>query len=237
MKNRDKWVQKRFFKNDMGHFIGHHMQRLVGPVYEEAIKKYTVGYLADLGCGDVPYYHFYKDLIIDNICIDWRNSTLDISYCDIETDLNMTLPLDNNLFDTVLATDVLEHLSMPHVFFKEISRILKPDGYLILGVPFLYWIHDDNFDYHRYTHQMLREYCNQNSMEVIELNTYGGLPEVIFDLVHKGYAFYNFRGTRLFYYFWEGFGKFMSKMKFVKKMSINSRHVFPMGYLLVARKM
>lgn len=41
----------------------------------------------------------------------------------------------DNTFDVVFLLEVLEHLDYPDKALEEISRILKPDGYLILGVP------------------------------------------------------------------------------------------------------
>lgn len=38
-------------------------------------------------------------------------------------------------FDLVFLLEVLEHLDYPDLALKEIARILKPDGYLVLGVP------------------------------------------------------------------------------------------------------
>lgn len=41
----------------------------------------------------------------------------------------------NNTFDVVFLLEVLEHLDYPDLALKELSRITKPGGYLILGVP------------------------------------------------------------------------------------------------------
>lgn len=41
----------------------------------------------------------------------------------------------NDSFDVVFLLEVLEHLDYPDKALAEISRVLKPDGYLILGVP------------------------------------------------------------------------------------------------------
>lgn len=44
----------------------------------------------------------------------------------------MRLPLKKNLFDCVVFTDVLEHLHDPLAGLKEIHRVLKPGGVLVL---------------------------------------------------------------------------------------------------------
>ena len=42
---------------------------------------------------------------------------------------------NDNQFDLIFLLEVLEHLDYPAEALAEIARILKPDGYLILGVP------------------------------------------------------------------------------------------------------
>ena len=237
MKNSEKWKPKRFTRDKKGRIIGPHMDKIIGNAYEPVIRKYSKGILADIGCGDVPYYHFYKDTVDDTVCIDWANSRLETTFLDHEADLNKELDfLKTNSFDTVICTDVLEHIYRPELLFSEMTRVLKPNGHLILAVPFLYWVHHNAHDYHRYTHFKLKEFCENNKLKVVELNTYGGLPEIIYDLVHKGYAHYNFRLSRVFYFFWKRAGYFFSKRSFIKKLSANSREAFPMGYVLVAKK-
>lgn len=237
MKNKEKWTPKRFTRDSKGRIIGTHNHKIIGNSYEPIIRKYASGILADIGCGDVPYYHFYRDNIQDNICVDWENSTLELSFLDHHADLNKPLDfLDSNSVDTVLSTDVLEHIHEPALLFSEMARILKPNGHLILSVPFLYWIHEKPHDYHRYTHYMLEGLCKKNGLEVIELEAYGGLPEIIFDLLHKGYGFYNLPGKAIYYAILNALGRVLSRMGIVKRMSLRSRTTFPMGYILVAKK-
>lgn len=237
MKNKEKWQPKRFTRDSKGRIIGTHMHKIIGNAYEPIIRKYSKGQLADIGCGDVPYYHFYRDLVENNICIDWANSTLETSFLDFETDLNLPLHfLDDATFDTVLCTDVLEHIKNPEGLFAEITRILKPKGNLILAVPFLYWIHDNPDDYHRYSHFKLRDFCEKNNLKVQYLEAYGGLPEVMFDLTMKGYMYYRFPFRRAFNFIMNALGNFLARRKFMKNLSQNSRPTFPLGYVLVAEK-
>ena len=56
---------------------------------------------------------------------------------DVLHDLHAPLPFDDECFDTVLASHVLEHIeqvSLPQLMW-EIARVLRPGGYLIAIVP------------------------------------------------------------------------------------------------------
>ena len=50
---------------------------------------------------------------------------LNIDICEIET----------NSYETIVCSEVLEHLIEPRLMIKEISRVLKPNGVVIITVP------------------------------------------------------------------------------------------------------
>jgi SAM-dependent methyltransferase len=127
----------------------------------------------------------YRDRSSSVTCIDWDNSLHNVSYCDHYVDLNGKWDVPSDAFDTVIATDVLEHLHSPEAFFSEASRICAPGGKLILGVPFLYGIHEAPHDYLRHTEFSLRRLCQLSSLEVVDLRRVGGIPEVMADLAFK----------------------------------------------------
>lgn len=64
-----------------------------------------------------------------------------------QLDLNeQKLPFKNNLFDLIIASEVIEHLFQPANFLKDAHRVLKNNGKLILSTPnFLYWGNRINF--------------------------------------------------------------------------------------------
>ena len=57
-------------------------------------------------------------------------------------DVSEPLPFENNYFDFVFAGEIIEHLFDSRFFLKEIHRVLKINGYLILSTPNLARIDD-----------------------------------------------------------------------------------------------
>jgi len=52
-----------------------------------------------------------------------------------EVDLNAKLPWDNGRFDAVVSTEGIEHLENHYFFLREMSRVLKPGGSIIITTP------------------------------------------------------------------------------------------------------
>ena len=82
-------------------------------------------------------------LDIDEVTIEtakqiFKSPNLFYAACNIEQ-----LPFENNEFDVVVSLETIEHLDDPEQFLKEIKRVLKPDGVVILSCP------NDNYYYER----------------------------------------------------------------------------------------
>jgi len=75
--------------------------------------------------------------------------------------------------NTVLLFDVLEHISDTDGLLCEVRRALKPNGRLIMQVPFLYPLHDEPRDYIRLTSHGFRELALRNGFIVEECNPIG----------------------------------------------------------------
>ncbi len=61
------------------------------------------------------------------------------------------LPFEDESFDIVLCMVVMEHLEDPQSAIAEMKRVLKPNGKILVSVPFLFPIHDSPGDYWRFT--------------------------------------------------------------------------------------
>lgn len=70
----------------------------------------------------------------------------------------------HNFFDYIVVSEVLEHIHSPHLAIDQIYNLLKPNGKLIITVPFIFPIHERPIDYYRYTKYglefLLREFRN-----------------------------------------------------------------------------
>ena len=53
----------------------------------------------------------------------------------IQVDLNESLPLPDRSFDSIVSTEVIEHLENPRAVFREFSRLLRPQGTLLVSTP------------------------------------------------------------------------------------------------------
>lgn len=60
------------------------------------------------------------------------------------------LPFKDASLDCVFSNAVLEHVKRPWDVATEITRVVKPGGYVVINLPFLNTIHDEH-DYFRFT--------------------------------------------------------------------------------------
>lgn len=93
------------------------------------------------------------------------------------------LPFLDNSFDSIICTELLEHVRNPCVVLAEILRVLKPGGLALLTVPFMFPVHSDPNDYGRYTDQ----YWGENLLDIgfcqITIEWQGGCWGVLVDIL------------------------------------------------------
>jgi SAM-dependent methyltransferase len=166
------------------------------------------------------------------MCVDWEASGHGRTHVDQEVDLTQPLPFGPARFDTVLLADVLEHIPEPHRLMGEIARILSPAGKAIVLVPFLYWVHEPPHDYYRYTEFALGRLCQNAGLEMVEIEPYGGYPDVVLDLLNKGLA----ASPPLCRAFLAG-ARWCSRTRVYDRWRQRTNRAFPLGYCAVAEKL
>lgn len=120
----------------------------------KAIKQYASdishGVLLDFGCGSKPYRNLfsveaYIGMDVENPGHPHDNEDVDIYYD------GKTIPFPNNHFDSLLCSEVLEHVFNIDDTLSELNRVLKPGARGLITVPFVWNEHEVPNDYGRYS--------------------------------------------------------------------------------------
>jgi len=139
--------------------------------------RYAKGSLIDIGCGTKPYELIFKPYINSYFGVDYKPSAEsnygDQTIADLYADCTET-GLDNNSFDTLLSTQVMEHVYDTGKYVKECHRLLKKGGMGIFTIPMSWRCHAEPYDYHRFTKYFLEKIFTENGFEIVELKEIEG---------------------------------------------------------------
>ena len=139
-----------------------------------------------VGSGKDPYRNLFSDNLEEYIRFDIEPHD---GLTDIIGDIHEA-PFDDNSFDCIFAVEVMEHLENPFLFKKEVKRMLKEEGLLVLTVPFIFHMHADPFDYWRPTRMALQHLFDDFSE--VKIKNQGNRLHVILDLVSTSFRNNNF---------------------------------------------
>jgi SAM-dependent methyltransferase len=164
------------------------------------------GNILDIGCGEKPYkklFNFTSYLGIDFKSFsknnDYKGEKPDNYFSDDYLE-NLILPFNDSEFDNVLAFQVLEHHKNPEIFFKEINRVLKKNGLLMLSFPFIEGIHEEPNDFQRFSKYGIERILKDNNFELLEIYSQGKFFSVIFFLFSE-YLNILASKNKFYYYF------------------------------------
>jgi SAM-dependent methyltransferase len=137
---------------------------------QEAAANAT-GALLDIGCGNKPYEAMFEGRISTYTGCDAVQSS------DERVDIicpATAIPLPDASFDTVLCTQVIEHVADHKALLCEAQRLLTPDGILILSAPAYWPLHEEPHDYFRFTEYGLNYLLSDVGFEVVSISPNGG---------------------------------------------------------------
>lgn len=134
--------------------------------------------LLDLGCGVKPFKKIYSGYSSNSVGIDVATSPHTKSEMDMIYD-GKNIPFDNNRFDYVLCTEVMEHVPDPALFLKEIHRVMKSDGILIMTTPFLVPLHEEPHDFYRYTKHGIHHLLTNAGFHLEYIESFSGYSGVL----------------------------------------------------------
>lgn len=138
-----------------------------------ANAKVAHGTLLDIGCGSKPFEQTFEPYIEKYIGLEYSpESGYRGNRADVCGDAAF-LPFADESFDTILCTEVLEHVPNPEKAIEEFARILRPGGTIITTAPFFYPIHDE-YDFFRYTPDGVAAIMNRYELQVERIEPLSG---------------------------------------------------------------
>lgn len=135
------------------------------------------GVLLDYGCGGQPYKAIFEPYITKYIGADVAAASGVM--LDIELEVGGRVPLPDESIDTILSSQVLEHVYDFHSYLLSCARLLRPSGRLIITVPMQWRHHEAPFDYWRFTRYGLQKSLDSAGFRVLDLRPCGGVYSLL----------------------------------------------------------
>ncbi len=145
--------------------------------YYEALK-HIKGRVLEIGTGSGYGIEIISPKVVEFVTIDKYDCELDFTNYKNVTFIQMEIPplshVDSNSFDYVISFQVIEHIENDKEFLKEIYRVLKVGGKLILTTPnHVQSLTRNPWHVREYTVAELKELMESYFAKVTTLGTYG----------------------------------------------------------------
>jgi SAM-dependent methyltransferase len=113
--------------------------------------------LLDVGCGEMPYRSLFDPHAREIVGMDtWDNPRATLRGA-IES-----IPADGGSFDVVLCAQVLEHVDDPALGIRELARVTRPGGRVLLSTHGAMVYHPNPVDLWRWTGEGLERLFREN---------------------------------------------------------------------------
>jgi SAM-dependent methyltransferase len=104
----------------------------------------------DVGCGVKPYHPWFEPYVTEYVGLDVPGN----ASAELEGTIE-AIPAGDASFDLVLCTQVLEHCDDPAQGVRELRRVVKPGGRVLLSTHGVQVYHPAPHDLWRWTHEGL----------------------------------------------------------------------------------
>ncbi|MFN8287768.1 MAG: class I SAM-dependent methyltransferase [Chitinophagales bacterium] len=115
------------------------------------------GNVIDVGCGQSPYRFLLDKNSTQYFGIDVKEAaSFDYDNKDITYFNGADIPFEDNKFDGLICTEVVEHVHHYQKLINEMHRVMKPGATGIITIPWSARFHYEPYDYFRYTPSSLK---------------------------------------------------------------------------------
>lgn len=127
--------------------------------FETVIEERLEGFAAtlegtdrvfDAGAGELQYAHVFDSVRYVSMDLGIGDVHWDYGRLDVVGDLT-AIPFQDRSFDAAINIVVLEHTTNPHAVVREIGRVLRDGGRMLIIVPQEWAMHQLPHDYFRFT--------------------------------------------------------------------------------------
>lgn len=204
--------------------------------------------ILDAGAGELKYKKYCKHLkYVSQDFGEYKGKkataglnpkSWDTSKVDIISDI-LNIPVKNNSFDNVLCSEVLEHIPYPELAIKELSRVLKKGGKLILTAPFCAQTHFAPYFYHTgFSRYWYQEILKKYNLKIVKFNANGNFFDYLvqellrFPLMVKKYSFFGWFALVLYFIIFP----FVALIAAISKLTKDSEYQLCFGWHVIAKK-
>lgn len=131
------------------------------------------GHVLDVGCGYSPYKRFLSAAQM------YTSVEAETRYRPDVVASALRLPFTEESVDSLMMTEILEHVAEPAEALAEAGRVLKRGGQLYLTVPMTWGLHYVPHDYYRFTNFGITYLLDKSGFRVEAVEPMGGLFTII----------------------------------------------------------
>lgn len=175
-----------------------HPAYIVRKLLLRAIKKHAwvmQGTIMDFGCGSKPYASLFETSKYVGVDFNGKGHQHNFEAVDVYYDGHQ-LPFEDNRFDNIFSTEVFEHVFNLEEMLKEINRVMKPNGKILITCPFSICEHEMPNDYARYSSYGLKDLLQRNGFEVMIFEKLGSAWQTMAQMF---ISYVHFHFTRRFF--------------------------------------
>ena len=138
--------------------------------------------ILDVGCGIKPYKNLFNSSSYVGIDIDYGGHNNQAKVVDKFYD-GVNIPYDDNSFDIVICTEVMEHVVDPEKLLSEIHRVLKIGGRIFFSMPFVWNEHEIPYDFSRFTRYKHQDIFKKSGLTIEKIEETTGVFRVCGQLI------------------------------------------------------